>query len=182
MMNVKNLIKLLIGILILSFLIVSCAPKLLENVEEGAVSKKENINPKLTKIGSIIEMECDKGVVSFKETSLWDQRIEDGKFKEEQIEEFKDSIKGFGVEAKDCFVEFKEYSSTLFCTVHGSFHQSWYDFDWFLRPNGLDFLDSHFKRKEKELSWEGKINEVKTKINIRFPYLISNCHEHVWKR
>lgn len=149
----------------------------------GTITNKTNV----TEEGRIkkeiaIEMECTEGIVSYKERSFWNQEVEDEKFEEELIKEFKESIKGFGVEAKNCFVEFKESSTVLSCDVHGSLQHTWYDFDWFLRVRDLDFLDSDFERKEKELCWEGEVAGAKTTIIIKFPYAISNCHEHVWKK
>jgi len=73
-------------------------------------------------------------------------------------------------------------SAALICDIKGAKEGSWYDFDWFLRPRGLDLIDSHFEKKEKELRWEGKIEGVKTIVRIKFPYPISHCHEHVWPR
>lgn len=163
----KNSIKILLGFLIVGIV----------------VAGRWYVQKELpTKTESVIEMECTEGIVSYKERSFWSQEVEDGKFKEGLIKEFNESIKGFGVETNNCFVEFKENSTVLSCDVHGSLQYTWYDFDWFLRPRGLDFLDSNFERKEKELSWGGKIAGVKTTIRIKFPYTISNCHEHVWKK
>ena len=60
-------------------------------------------------------------------------------------------------------VEFNEArkSTTLICDVKGAKEGSWYDFDWFLRPWDLDFIDSHFEKREKELYWQGKVEGVK---------------------
>ncbi|MCK4732883.1 MAG: hypothetical protein KAT65_10550 [Methanophagales archaeon] len=202
----KLQIKPLIGILIIAIILISgcvlkeisrekvpekgeeAIPAVTEEIptvpeEKIPAPEKEKIAKlELTKLESVIEMECAEGIVNYKETSLWNKRVENGKFKEEQIEKFKDSIRKYNVKAKDCLVELKGSSAILSCAVYGSFQHTRYDFDWFLRPLNLDFLDNHFERKEKELYWEGKVAKVKTIISIKFPYPISNCHEHVWKR
>lgn len=70
----------------------------------------------------------------------------------------------------------KEKSTILKCDVYTEFRTSYYDFHWFPRPLGLDFLDDHFARSERELSWEGSLDGVRTTILLKFPFRISNCH------
>lgn len=100
-------------------------------------------------------------------------------FSSNQIEEFQATYQvnasNFDVETPE-----KEKSTILKCDVYAEFRTSYYDFHWFLKPLGLDFLDDHFKRAERELSWEGSLDGVKSTVLLRFPFKISNCHAHVW--
>lgn len=101
------------------------------------------------------------------------------KFSSSQIEEFQSTYQvnagNFDVDTNK-----KEKSTLLRCDVYAKFRTSYYDFHWFLEPLGLDFIDDHFKRSERELSWEGSLDGVKATILLRFPFKISNCHAHVW--
>ena len=138
----------------------------------------------------VIKMEAERGIVHYQKESFWDERsfyeILNSKadFEAKQLNSFQRNAQKYGRKIVNPKVEFDESKkATLFlCDVEGTKQGNWYDFDWFLRPLGLDFLDSHFQRKDKELRWGGKVRGVKTEISIRFPYSISNCHEHVWKR
>jgi hypothetical protein len=103
---------------------------------------------------------------------------EEEEFSSDQIEKFKTT---YGVDAGNFDLEVykKEKSTTLKCDIHVEL-DTWYDFHWFLEPLGLDFIDDHFEKLERELSWEGSLNEVKTTILLKFAFEIDNCHEHVW--
>lgn len=100
------------------------------------------------------------------------------RFKADQVEKFKET---YQVNAGNFDVETdkEEKSTILKCDVYVEL-DTWYDFHWFLKPLGLDFIDDHFQRLERELSWEGSLEGVKTVILLRFPFKISNCHAHVW--
>jgi len=103
---------------------------------------------------------------------------EEDKFSSNQIEKFKAT---YGVNAGNFDVETnkKEKSTILKCDVYVK-SGTRYDFHWFLKSVGLDFIDDHFERLERELSWEGSLDGVKTTILLKFPFKISNCHAHVW--
>jgi hypothetical protein len=100
-------------------------------------------------------------------------------FSSNQIEEFKATYQ-VNVGNFDVKTDKKEKSTILKCDVYIELRTSYHDFHWFLRPLGLDFLDDHFARSERELSWEGSLDTVRTTILLKFPFKISNCHAHVW--
>jgi hypothetical protein len=100
-------------------------------------------------------------------------------FSSNQIEEFKATYQ-VNVGNFDVKTDKKEKSTILKCDVYIELRTSYYDFHWFLRPLGLDFLDDHFARSERDLSWEGSLDTVRTTILLKFPFKISNCHAHVW--
>jgi hypothetical protein len=101
-----------------------------------------------------------------------------------QIDDFKKILKRYNRQVVNPNMEFDEVRKSIvfICDITGAKEGNWFDFDWFLRPLGLDFLDNHFERREKELFWEGKVDGKMTRISIKFPFSISNCHEHVWPR
>ena len=122
-----------------------------------------------------IEMGIEDLIIFYKEKNFLEKEES-----EELLENFKKSLRG--VEAKNCFIESGENFTSFSCEIHGAKKGSWYEFEWFLQPRGLDFLDTPFQKEEKSLSWEGKFNNATTSIIIRFPYPIKNCHAHVWRK
>lgn len=135
----------------------------------------------------IITIEAEGDVLHYQETLFRDERkfseilADESGFSSQQIEKFKKTYK---VSADNFSVEYiKEKNSTLLrCDVHGKFTGNWYDFHWFLNPLGLDFLDSPFDKSERVLSWKGLIDGIPTRIVLEFPFPISNCHAHVWRK
>ena len=103
---------------------------------------------------------------------------EKDRFSFSQIEEFKAT---YQVDAANFDVKTNEQEKVtiLKCDVYIKL-DGWYDFHWFLRPLGLDFLDDQFESSESELSWKGSLDGVETTIILRFPFTIDNCHAHVW--
>lgn len=103
---------------------------------------------------------------------------EEDKFRSNQIEKFKTTYR-VNAGNFDLEIDKKEKSTIFKCEIYVKF-DNWYDFHWFLRPLGLDFIEDHFERLEKKLSWEGSLKGVKTKILLKFTFKIGNCHAHVW--
>jgi len=184
-MNKKPFYSLLVvGLVVLGVLIVGC-----EKEGKGAVEPEEpEIVEEVGPSRNAIEIRAEGEILHYERESFWDQ--EDfskllelkEKFESKEIDSFKRTLEGYNRYAVNPKIEFDESkkSTVLNCDIKGAKEGSWLDFDWFLRPYGLDFIDSHFEAKEKELCWEGKVEGVKTTISIKFPYPISNCHEHVW--
>lgn len=173
------------GLIVLGMLIVGY----IEKEEKGAATvegpqKVEEVRP----IRNAIKIKAEGEVLHYRKESLWNEKDfseimgSRNKFESREIDSFKRTLKKYNRYAVTPRIEFdeSEKSTLLICDIKGAKEGSWFDFDWFLRPYGLDFIDSHFERKEKELYWEGKINGVKTAISIKFSYSVSNCHEHVW--
>ena len=141
-------------------------------------------------IKRIIKIEAEAGILHYQGKYFWDEDSFNEilgtkeEFKTKEIDSFKKDVASYGRNIVNPKIEFDESKGTtlLLCDVKGAKEGHWYDFDWFLRPLGLDFLDSHFERKDMELYWEGKIRGINSIISIKFPFPISNCHEHVWSR
>jgi hypothetical protein len=75
----------------------------------------------------------------------------------------------------------KKKSTTLKCDLKGAMYSTnSYDFHWLLRNLPFDLYQ--FKKLEKELHYDGKVNDVPMRIRLIFPYTVAHCHEHVWPR
>ncbi len=157
----------------------------------GSCSKAPNPNPAPKKPSTMtisegkitIEIKAEGGTLYYFEKKRWaanesPELKEKDKFRSNQIEKFKATYRvnaaNFNVE-----IDKEEKTTDLKCNIYVKF-DTWYDFHWFLRPLGLDFIDNHFERREKELSWKGCLDGVKTTILLKFPFRINNCHAHVW--
>ena len=152
-------------------------------------SEKEKIAA-MSELSKVIKIKAEGEVLHYQRESFWNNEefsklLElKEEFESKEIDSFKSTLERYNRDAVNSKIEFDELkkSTVLICDIKDAKEGSWFDFDWLLRPYGLDFLDSNFERKEKELYWEGEIDGVETTISIKFPYPISNCHEHVWPR
>jgi hypothetical protein len=145
---------------------------------------------KADELRKVIEITAEGKILHYQQRSFWTEedfakilRSKDN-FEAKEIATFRKDLARYNRSAVNLQVEFNKAtrSTTFKCVVEGAKEGSWYDFDWFLRPRGLDFLDSPFERRAKELYWAGEINGVRTTVTLNFPSAISNCHEHVWPR
>ena len=174
---------LVIGLLVLGILI-GCGEERKDVAKEEKAPKIEEIRP----LRNAIEIKAEGEVLHYQRESFWnDKQFSNFLESKEEVEakkinSFKRTLEIYNRYAVNHKIEFDESkkSIVLICDIEGAKEGSWFDFDWFLRPYDLDFIDNRFQRKEKELYWEGKVERVKTTISIKFPYSISNCHEHVW--
>jgi len=131
-----------------------------------------------------IVIQAEEGTLHYSEQKKWARdeftRLieEEQKFGSHQIEKFRAT---YAVDAGNFHVDVneEEKTTTLECDIYVEL-DTWYDFHWFLGPLGLDFIDDHFERSERELSWEGRIDGVEASILLKFPFKIANCHAHVW--
>ena len=141
-------------------------------------------------IRRVIKIEADGVMLHYQKESFWNEKsffkILNSKeeFEIKEINSFKKELGEYGRAIVNPEVKFdaSKRATFLLCDIKGAKEDYWFDFDWFLRPLDLDFLDNHFKRRGKELYWQGNVKGVDLTISIEFPFLISNCHEHVWAR
>jgi hypothetical protein len=134
-----------------------------------------------------IEIIAKEPILHYQENLFWDENQfseitkPQNDFCSAQIEKFNER---YNVTADNFSFEFdeKREMTILKCDVHGKFSGSWYDFHWLLNPLGLDFIDNHFAKSEKELFWQGIIDGIITTIVLRFPFSIDHCHAHVWQK
>jgi hypothetical protein len=174
---------LVIGLLVLGILI-DCGAERKNFAKEEEPPQIEGIRP----FRNAIEIKAEGEVLHYRRESFWNDKQfakfletkED--FEAKEIDSFKRTLERYKRYAVNHKIAFDESNKAivLISDIQGAKERSWFDFDWFLRPYDLDFIDSHFQRKGKELCWEGEAKGVKTTISIKFPYPISNCHEHAW--
>ena len=174
---------LVIGLLVLGIL-TGCGGERENVAKEEEPPEIEEIRP----LRNAIEIKAEGEVLHYQKKSFWNDKQFSNfletkeEFEAKEINSFNKTLERYNryaVNHKIAFDESKK-SIVLICDIKGAKEGSWFDFDWFLRPYDLDFIDSHFQRKGKELCWEGEAKGVKTTISIKFPYPISNCHEHAW--
>ena len=182
---------LVIGLVVPGILVAGC-----EKEEEAAVRVEEPPKEEPPKIEQVIplrnaiEIKAEGEVLHYQRASFWNDedfsKLLESKeeFEAKEIDSFQRTVGEYNKYAVSPRMEFDESErlTALFGDIKGAKEQSWFDFDWFLRPCGLDFMDSHFERKEKELYREGEVEGTNTTVSIKFPYSISNCHEHVWRK
>ena len=131
----------------------------------------------------IIEVEAVDQIVQYQCQSFWTQdeflKLSEG----DLIAGFKEKYK---MDAREFEVSFDEanYSTIIKCSIYGIISKSGNDyrarFEWLLDPLRLNFIDNHFEKSEKALSWEGNIDDTHTIIRLEFPAAIDNCYKHVW--
>ncbi len=196
----RKLSRIIVAVLVVTllFLIGDCAPAptpaLVPTAPSPMPEKEAPITPSPTpekiEFGELKELErnivieVEGETLHYLEEKKWAEdecsRLieEQAQFRSDQIQKFKGT---YDINAGDFDVEIdkKEKSTILKCDVYIKL-DGWYDFHWFLKPLGLDFLDDHFERLERELSWVGSLDGVKTTILLKFPFTINNCHAHVW--
>ncbi len=180
----RKLSRVIVAVLVvaLPFLIAGCAP---ESKTPSSIPAKIELS-ELEELERNITIQVEGETVHYSEERKWAENEfsnlteEKDRFSFSQIEEFKAT---YQVDAAnfDLKVNEEERSTILKCDIYVEL-DSWYDFHWFLRPLGLDFIDDHFEKSERELSWEGSLDEVKTTILLRFDFKIDNCHAHVWAK
>ena len=103
------------------------------------------------------------------------------KFKSEAIESFNKKMERYNEQASnyEFKVNDKERSIILKCDVRSAMYSTnSYDFHWLLGDLPFDLYQ--FEQSDKELNYQGKINNIPTTIRLIFPYRLSHCHEHVW--
>ncbi|MCK4352030.1 hypothetical protein KAW65_01335 [candidate division WOR-3 bacterium] len=139
---------------------------------------------------NVIDIKAKGNILHYQRESFWKRKDFSrlSKLKEEyranEINSFRKSLRKYKKGDDNFIVKFNKSgkATILLCDVIGAKQGDWFNFDWFLEPLGLDFIDSYFKSKGRELYWEGEIKGVKTTISIKFPFPINICHKHIWPK
>ena len=178
----RKLSRIIVAVLVVTllFLISGCAP---ESKTPSSIPEKIELG-ELKELERNIVIEAEGETLHYLEEKKWAENEfsrliqEEDRFSSKQIQEFKAT---YDINAGDFDVETdkKEKSTILKCSVYVKL-DGWYDFHWFLRPLGLDFLDDDFARSERELSWVDSLDKIGMTILLKFPFKINNCHAHVW--
>ncbi len=162
--------------------------------------KKTRILP--SEVENRITAEVKDSTCHYKQERVWSEKEfqqilgdEEG-FKERMVDDFKEAHEPYGIVIKNCYIHLDKDNriTTLECDVEGFVYKSddsyTAEFDWLIRPLGLDFIDNKFNETKDSLSWSGVINGTKTSILIRLPPMNKtyaawgqpngHCHAHVW--
>ncbi|KPJ57352.1 hypothetical protein AMJ49_02040 [Parcubacteria bacterium DG_74_2] len=140
----------------------------------------------------VIKIEAEEEILYYQKQSFWDEedflkilnlreefsKMEIGSFEKNILEEGKKEI-----EIKNSEFEFnKEEKSTVFtCQIRGTMEDNdSFDFHWLLKNFPFNFFK--FKKFDKELIFDGKINGISTEISLKFPFSIANSKERVWQK
>ena len=104
-------------------------------------------------------------------------------FETDARDAFERNLERYNVQALDIAFEFHEKKNSVIveCNIRGAMYgTNSYDFHWLLGDLPFDLYQ--FKQHDKELAYDGAVNEVPTEIRLIFPYGVAHCHEHVWPR
>ena len=142
-----------------------------------------NKNPEIMR--REIKTEVKNGVIKYKEkifysTKKFKEILNNKKiFKSELIKKMKRNLADVSFSHFKIGLDPSKKIVTLKCDVDGAMYSSnSYNMHFILKNWPFDLMN--FKRLEKKLVYEEKINGIPALIEFEFPYVIANCHEHVW--
>lgn len=156
------------------------------------IGKRKMIEAIENLLKEVIKIEAEEEILYYQKQSFWDEKdflkiLNLGEeFSKIEINSFEKSILEDGkkeIEIKNSEFEFnKEEKSTVFtCQIRGVMDENGsFDFHWLLKNFPFDFFQ--FKKFDKELIFDGKINGVSTEISLKFPFSIANSEERVWQK
>ncbi len=145
-----------------------------------------NKNPKIVK--REINTKVENGIIKYKEKIFYSKKNfsaiskDQRKFKTELRKKLKQDLIGVSFENFKFSLDSAENSATLTCDIKGAMYSSKsYNMHFLVGNWPFDLMN--FKRFfKKKLVYKGKINGIPTLIVFEFPYVIANCHEHVWPK
>jgi len=146
----------------------------------------------IEKIKDEIKTEIEEEIIEYQEESFYSADdfsvILENKeeFKARLIERLKGMVIGVKVSNFEINLNQSKKSAILKCEIKGAMYATnQYNMHFLLGAYHLDLWDD-FKSYQppygKNLTYEGKIDGVPTKIIFEFPYELSHCHEHVWPK
>lgn len=138
-------------------------------------------------------------VIHYNETYTWSENNyqtiidNEGGFRSIQVQHFEET---YGMEPKFYETRFIDTDmTTLFeCEIREKVteNENRYtaEFDWFLNPRGLNFVENDFEGTKTELTWHGEFNGISTGIVIDLPQqeieyseggeLVGYNHSTIW--
>ena len=185
-MNIKILHFLLIfGMVVLGIVAVDSKIQHEGNIKAEEINDIERAVP----LSDAITINAEREILHYQKESFWNDKefseiIGSRKqFEKEETDSFKEKLEKYDLRVFNMEYEFneKKKSTTLKCDLEGAMYSTHsYDFHWLLRNLPFDLYQ--FKKLEKELNYDGKVNDVPMRIRLIFPYTVAHCHEHVWPR
>lgn len=144
-------------------------------------------------IKRVIEVEADGLTCHYLRQSFWTEEefsahlANQAQFKADSKQDFEQREVKYNVSASDYSFSFDTATQSTIarCDIHDATSlragsEYYAQFEWLLKPLGLDFIDDNFKESERGLSWESSIQGIPISITLSFPASIDHCHAHVW--
>ena len=144
-------------------------------------------------IKRVIEVEADELTCHYLCQSFWAEEAfsahlaNQAQFKADFKQNFEQGLAQWDVSASEYNFPFDSAtrSTAARCDIHDATSlrdggEYYAQFEWLLRPLGLDFIDDNFQESETGLSWQGSINGIPISITLSFPASIGHCHAHAW--
>jgi hypothetical protein len=155
-------------------------------------------------IKRVIEVEVDELTCHYLCQSFWAEEAfsahlaNQAQFKADFKQNFEQGLAQWDVSASEYNFSFDSAtrSTAVRCDIHDATSlraggEYYAQFEWLLRPLGLDFIDDNFTESERGLSWEGSINDIPTTVTVKLPTIdnivyeawehpIGHCHAHAW--
>jgi hypothetical protein len=146
----------------------------------------------IEKIKDEIKTEVEGEIIKYQEEFFYSENNfslileEEEEFKSQLIEKLEKSLIGVELSNFEINLNQSKKSAILKCNIKGAMYATnQYDMHFLLGVRNLDLWDDfkpHQPPYGKNLTYEGKIDGVPTKIIFEFPYELSHCHEHVWPK
>jgi len=155
-------------------------------------------------IKRVIEVEADGLTCHYLCQSFWAEEAfsahlaNQAQFKADFKQNFEQGLAQWDVSASEYNFSFDSAtrSTAARCDIHDATSlraggEYYAQFEWLLRPLGLDFIDDNFQESETGLSWQGSINGIPTTVTVKLPTInhcvykawehpIGHCHAHAW--
>jgi hypothetical protein len=168
-------------ILVSLLLLLGCAPHEVESPLPGEEARQ------------VVEVEVIDQLLLYRCQSFWSAE----KFAQLSQDDLEKGVKEkYDVDAREFQFSFDpaNQSTVTRCRIYGTITRSGDNYTadllWLLRPHQLDFIDSDFKESKTGLSWEGTINDISMRINVKCPpqdcvyeawqHPVGHCHGHIW--
>jgi len=140
-------------------------------------------------LAQVITVQAEGEILHYQKRSSWEEvdfseiLASTADFETDARDAFERNLERYNVQALDIAFEFHEKKNSVIveCNIRGAMYgTNSYDFHWLLGDLPFDLYQ--FKQHDKELAYDGAVNEVPTEIRLIFPYGVAHCHEHVWPR
>lgn len=154
----------------------------------------------------VIEVEVDELTCHYRHQTFWAEDAfsthlaDQAQFKTDFQQDFEQGLaqSDVSVSASDYSFSFDSATRSIIalCDINNAISlraggEYYAQFEWLLKPLGLDFIDDNFTESERGLSWEGSINDIPATVTVKLPTIdnivykawehpIGHCHAHAW--
>jgi len=155
-------------------------------------------------IRRVIEVKADGLILHYLRQSFWGKKefssylANQTQFEFDFKESFEQELSQSRASASDYSFSFDSAtrSTVIRCDIHDAISlraggKYYAQFEWLLKPLGLDFINDEFEESANGLSWQGLVKGVPTTVTVELPTIndsvykawdhpIGHCHAHVW--